>query len=494
MSSTSHTATQLAFAGTPGAKKIRRGFVDLIGDVLPLCDFVSLLVAAYLGSALYALLFSAPVGATMWIDRGNVALIGAVLTPFILYDQRFAATVILRRYGKLLQSYGLRFLFIVFVVFSIASSSRVLDNLPGTWVGIWLGVSALLTVSSRVLLAFGIRRLKRNGLLVDSIAIVGAGSSADRLKLHLATAHRDAVEVVGIFDVDAGNHTSGSTNVIAPLQSLIELGEVRTIDWILVTIPETEEDTLLALIQQLKHLNAHIALCPAHLSSALPRNMVDYIGGGLPVTLLADRPIKRWSAVVKAVEDVVLSVVLLALLLPVLCLIAIAIKLDSRGPVLFKQRRHAFNNREFDIYKFRTMRWQPLANDGKLRQTARNDDRITRIGRFLRSTSLDELPQLFNVLRGDMSLVGPRPHATNMRTEDRLGSEITSNYAHRHRVKPGLTGWSQVNGARGATDTTAQLQRRVELDLFYIDNWSFYLDLKILLMTCREVWKRTNAY
>jgi exopolysaccharide biosynthesis polyprenyl glycosylphosphotransferase len=214
----------------------------------------------------------------------------------------------------------------------------------------------------------------------------------------------------------------------------------------------------------------------------------------MPVMLLADRPIQRSDAVVKAAEDAILGRILLVVLLPVFALIALAIKLDGPGPIIFKQRRHAFNNAEFDIYKFRTMRVsQDVAGDF-LQQTQRFDVRVTAVGRFLRATSLDELPQLFNVLKGEMSLVGPRPHAVNMRTEDRLGSEITDKYPQRHRVKPGMTGWSQVNGARGATTTTAQLRRRVGLDLMYIDNWSLWLDLKILVLTCREVLKRTNAY
>jgi exopolysaccharide biosynthesis polyprenyl glycosylphosphotransferase len=228
---------------------------------------------------------------------------------------------------------------------------------------------------------------------------------------------------------------------------------------------------------------------------ALPAEpAVARVGDWLPVTVLTDRPIQRWSAVFKSGSDFVLASLILLLLLPLLGAIALAIRLDSPGPILFTQRRHGLNNSEFDIYKFRTMRAAPAAAAAALQQTVRGDSRITRVGRFLRKWSLDELPQVFNVLQGTMALVGPRPHAVNMRTEQRLGHEITDTYPHRHRVKPGITGWSQINGARGATHTVAQLQRRVELDLFYVDHWSPLLDLKILTLTFREVLRATNAY
>jgi exopolysaccharide biosynthesis polyprenyl glycosylphosphotransferase len=213
------------------------------------------------------------------------------------------------------------------------------------------------------------------------------------------------------------------------------------------------------------------------------------------VRLLADRPLRRWNAVMKWVEDLLLAGVITLALLPVLGLIAVAIKLDSPGPVIFRQRRHGWNNQEFDVFKFRTMRWEPeSAKSSELRQTQRDDDRITRLGRFLRRSSLDELPQLFNVLRGDMSLVGPRPHAVNMKTGDQLGHEIIEVYAHRHRVKPGITGWAQVNGFRGATDTADHLRKRVELDIYYVENWSLLFDIKILFMTLIHVIKGKNAY
>jgi len=265
------------------------------------------------------------------------------------------------------------------------------------------------------------------------------------------------------------------------------------VEWLGWTVLLTASSRLL-LAHALRNLTRRGVLELQDLGPGPPAPHSGRVGDWLPVTVLADRPIKRWSAVLKSGSDFVLACLITLALLPVLACIALAIRLDSPGPILFTQRRHGFNNSEFDIYKFRTMRSAPAPEGAALQQTARGDSRITRVGRFLRKWSLDELPQVFNVLQGSMALVGPRPHAVNMRTEDRLGHEITDAYPHRHRVKPGITGWSQINGARGATDTVAQLQRRVQLDLYYVEHWSPLLDLKILTLTFREVLRATNAY
>jgi Undecaprenyl-phosphate glucose phosphotransferase len=472
----------------------KRDFVSLASDLLPPCDFVCFLLAGFIGTLLHALLVPhASLDSAVAVSRSNVALIGAVLAPFVLYDQNFAATVARRYTATVIGMFGLRFAVIGAVAIAIGAASQVFDNLPPSWVAFWLVASFTLTALLRVVVAVRVRALHRKGAFTESVAIVGAGPIADRLDSHLRNTKADRIELLGIFG-DLPGVGSSSTWPVGGIDDLVELSKRRAIDWILVALPAVDEARLGSIVQRLEVLSIPIALCPSNVGLRLSGEMVEYTGNGMPVMLLADRPIKRWNAVLKGAEDVLLSRILLLLLLPLMALIALAIKLDSPGPIIFKQRRHAFNNSEFDIYKFRTMRYTGDVSGDWLEQTARFDRRVTGVGRFLRSTSLDELPQLFNVLKGEMSLVGPRPHAVNMRTEDRLGSEITGKYAHRHRVKPGMTGWSQVNGARGATTTTAQLRHRVALDLMYIDNWSLWLDLKILVLTFREVLKRTNAY
>jgi polysaccharide biosynthesis protein PslA len=219
---------------------------------------------------------------------------------------------------------------------------------------------------------------------------------------------------------------------------------------------------------------------------------MSYVGDA-PVLLIADRPIKKWGALVKWIEDKILAGILLISLSPILALIALAIKLDSRGPVLFVQKRFGFNNEVIAVIKFRTMHINRCDASGAAR-TTRGDPRVTRIGRVLRLLSIDELPQLINVVRGDMSLIGPRPHPIAMKAGGCLYGEAVEQYFHRHRVKPGITGWAQVNGLRGEVDSIEKAKARIERDLYYIEHWSFWLDLKILLKTIGALVWPANAY
>jgi exopolysaccharide biosynthesis polyprenyl glycosylphosphotransferase len=208
------------------------------------------------------------------------------------------------------------------------------------------------------------------------------------------------------------------------------------------------------------------------------------------VVLINERPLKDWRAAKKFAFDIVIGSFLFVVLSPFLALIALAIRLDSPGPVLFRQPRLGFNNRLFTCYKFRSMHhgMTDLMGD---RQATRGDPRVTRLGKWLRALSLDELPQLFNVLKGNMSLVGPRPHPPNTKAADKLFTDVIAKYAFRHRVKPGITGWAQVNGWRGETKTVEQIENRVACDLAYIENWSVWFDLRIMMLTItREILSR----
>jgi putative colanic acid biosynthesis UDP-glucose lipid carrier transferase len=211
----------------------------------------------------------------------------------------------------------------------------------------------------------------------------------------------------------------------------------------------------------------------------------------LHLAVVAERPVAQWGRWAKAVLDRIGAAALMILLLPLMILLALAIACDSPGPVIFSQCRNGWAGGTFTLYKFRTMRHTGSA---AVIQTKRNDPRCTRVGLFLRQTSLDELPQLWNVLIGDMSLVGPRPHVDRMHARERAGCELIAEYAKRQRMLPGMTGWAQVHGLRGGIQSPEQLRRRVDYDLFYIDNWSFFLDLRILAMTPLAVLRAENAF
>jgi exopolysaccharide biosynthesis polyprenyl glycosylphosphotransferase len=249
---------------------------------------------------------------------------------------------------------------------------------------------------------------------------------------------------------------------------------------------------LLRILRQLWVLPADVRLAASSSQLRLRPRAYSYLGS-VALIDLADKAVRDWGAIAKWIFDKTVGLAALAVLSPVMLAVAVAIKLDSRGPVLFRQKRYGFNNELIEVFKFRSMHAnQADANASRL--VTKEDPRVTRVGRIIRKTSLDELPQLFNVMTGELSLVGPRPHALHAKAANKLYADAVDSYFARHKVKPGITGWAQVNGWRGETDTQEKLEKRIEHDLFYVENWSLPFDILILAKTPFALFKTDNAY
>jgi Undecaprenyl-phosphate glucose phosphotransferase len=266
--------------------------------------------------------------------------------------------------------------------------------------------------------------------------------------------------------------------------SLVELLRRGPIDTVVVALPRGTEHQVRDILDSLTFLPVDVWLAPDFGGETDPA--LHPLVGDMPLLHLRGRPLTTFQLAVKKLEDMVVASLLMLVAGPVMLLIALAIKLDSRGPVMFVQVRRGYNERLIGVLKFRTMR-ADMTDEHAERQTVRDDERVTRVGRFLRRFSLDELPQLINVLRGEMSVVGPRPHALQTKAAGVLFDEVVAKYGARHRVKPGITGWAQINGWRGETDTVEKIVKRVEFDIDYIENWSLHRDLAIICKTALRV-------
>lgn len=361
---------------------------------------------------------------------------------------------------------------------------KVSEDFSRGWALAWLVIGGGALLAARTGGTFWLRRLKRRGVLNHRVAIFGAGSQGDRLAKYILGNEKLTIDLVGFFD-DRMPERLPPREVGLPmygnLQDLIVRIRRGDVDQVIVALPWSAERRLQEVVAELAITPVRIRLAPDLATFAFSQRPVVLLGD-LPVMTLFERPISGLDQILKRIEDLVIGSVALVLLSPLFALVALAIKLDSPGPVFFLQDREGFNNRRFKIWKFRSMRADRCETDAIV-QARRDDDRVTRVGRFIRRTSIDELPQLFNVLRGEMSLVGPRPHAPSTKAGDRVFSDVVAHYAARHKVKPGMTGWAQVNGWRGETDTEEKLLKRLEHDLYYIENWSVLLDLYIIART-----------
>jgi Undecaprenyl-phosphate glucose phosphotransferase len=369
---------------------------------------------------------------------------------------------------------------------------KVSDNVSRVWLATWSFTSPIALCGFRLFTGSAAQRLRQSGRLTKNVAILGASEVGQQLAARLSE-DCSGTRLVGIFDERQSRFVKsrfGSTRV-EQLTALYELLCKGCIDEVVIAIPPHASHRILELSRRFHPFSVSLrVLAPDGYENFRVLDSRQY--GDIGTFRVMDKPLDEVAALVKRIEDVVIAAICLLITLPLMLAIAAAIKLDSPGPALFRQKRLGANNLPFDLLKFRSMyveQTDPLGHQ----LTRAGDPRITRVGRFLRMTSLDELPQLINVLKGEMSLVGPRPHALAASAAGVAYARAITDYPIRHRVKPGITGWAQVNGWRGETKTIEQIRRRVEHDLYYVENWSLSFDLLILGRTVFAVLSRANA-
>lgn len=371
---------------------------------------------------------------------------------------------------------------VMLVIFAYLTKTS--DEFSRLWAISWYVEGLIGLALIRLIAHAKVARWRQQGKLARTVAVVDLTGNGEALARRVQRGGGSETRLVGVF---ARERTEGRRNGVADLMMLARLFRI---DEVIVTISGHRQDAAAeSIIRKLGTLPANVRLCPEIPEMTIAPRKAGLLYGQ-PMLTVYHQPMVGWNWVAKRTEDLVLSALLLILLAPLLISVAILIKSDSPGPVLFRQKRAGFNNNVLVVYKFRTMLHQPAPETG-VPQARRNDPRVTRVGRFLRRSSIDELPQLINVLQGGMSLVGPRPHA--IAHNDQYAALI-DDYLGRHRVQPGITGWAQVNGLRGETDTLDKMQRRIEHDLAYIDRWSLLLDIRILFLTVFLTVFDRNAY
>jgi len=478
----------------PLARKIAQQFRDdsyspaMITGLLRLTEFSALLAIGY---GIHVFYVSMAITVLYVAVLVGGAAIGVLLLQLADAYQVPALRSPLRMAPRILAAWVIAFAAMSLALFFFKSGgaySRV-------WFASWFAAGAVYLVVERQVIAYAIRRWARNGTMERRAVIVGGGDPAKELIRTLEHQPENDIRICGIFD-DRDERRSPSIIAGYPklgtVAELVEFARLARIDMLIISLPLSAEARILTLLKKLWVLPVDIRLA-AHAKGLRFRPRSYSQVGNLPMLDIFDKPIADWDNVAKRIFDLFFSVVAILLLWPVMLGAALAVKLTSPGPVIFKQKRHGFNNEIIEVYKFRSM-YTHLSDPTARAAVTKGDPRVTPVGRFLRKSSIDELPQLFNVLKGELSLVGPRPHAVHAQSHDRKYVDIVDGYFARHRVKPGVTGWAQINGWRGEIDHDDKIRFRTEFDLYYIENWSLWLDLKILFLTPIRLLNTENAY
>jgi putative colanic acid biosynthesis UDP-glucose lipid carrier transferase len=442
-----------------------------------------------------------------WLD--SVVLIGSLWTlalffegdlrpvylllSFLLFALTFPATSrIDYSPGRLIGSIALNWLWIASLLFALGYSSHYLGEYSGPVLVTWAWLAPLTLVGAHLALHAAAPFLVALQGPPRRAIIVGVNGQGMALAQSIRADRYQGLVLSGVFDDRDSNRRSGESIGDYPLLGkLVDLPayvKANHIQLIYLSLPMTAQPRILQLLDELKDTTASIYFVPDMFVTDLIQGRSGSVCG-IPVISVCETPFTGSNGSVKRVSDFVLALVILILISPLLLIIAAAVKIGSPGPVIFKQRRYGLDGEEILVYKFRSM--SVCEDGGAIRQAQRNDSRITPLGAFLRKSSLDELPQFINVLQGRMSIVGPRPHAV---AHNELYRTLIKGYMIRHKVKPGITGWAQVNGYRGETDTLAKMQGRIDYDLEYLRHWSLALDLRIILKTVKVVINDRAAY
>lgn len=358
----------------------------------------------------------------------------------------------------------------------------------------FIGFTIVLLFLSRIAFRMMVSRLMDEGLIGQKVAVYSESARvAARVAQLLELERLPHLRLVGYADErHRGDKDETDLDYLGDLDALLELARKGRLDQVILAVPRISQARLDQISETLSSAAIDLCVLPRETLELTTSYRVSFLGS-LPVFAVWQQPMRDIDGILKEMIDYTVAIIAMVLLSPLLIVTALAIRLESKGPILFRQARFGFNNNEISVFKFRSMYVDRQDQSGAQR-TQKNDPRVTRVGRFIRRTSIDELPQLFNVLRGEMSIVGPRPHATMMRVGDKYYFDAVSGYAARHRVKPGITGLAQVRGLRGEIDTLERARKRVEYDIYYIENWSPLLDIRIIIETVFKVFWDKHAY
>lgn len=395
--------------------------------------------------------------------------------------------------NECLDTFGQWFV-IVGVLFFFGYATDYLNRFSHQVILFWVSLTPIILITSHLMASKYLSSKHYISSVKKTAVIIGVNNLGIQLQDRINSNTELGIELKGFFDVFSESTHSHAQLLLSNYQLLGSVQQVsnyvkkNTIDIIYIALPPSLHSEIMLLLDDLKDTTASIYFVPHFFMADLIQARIDDIGG-MPIVAVCETPFSGFDGLVKGLSDVIISSLILCLISPLLILLGLGVKLSSPGPILFKQRRYGLDGHEIVVYKFRSM---TVAEDGEMVTQAKMDDkRVTRFGKFIRKTSLDELPQFINVLQGKMSIVGPRPHAIS---HNEMYRKLIKGYMIRHKVKPGITGWAQVNGFRGETETVDNMKARIDYDIDYLKKWSLVLDIKIILKTVLLIFKDSKAY